>query len=815
MSQPEPTINEPIRKMLTTTNRRQTKSTTRKTVMTWLPRIIVTALYIITAILASIFVGSVQYVQYVATWCIIITGLTLLVFEVGKHYARSSFDHAVHAVRLLRVFLAVFNIGAVAAGVLLFPTEARTRLADTSKFVMAFLGLSLLVAVDFTYVEIARNPDEAIDSPGSLSESSYMRTMADTVDEALVAVDNDRKPSPPSPSPSPDANECTEHILSRKREREVSLEPATPKTATSAHAVDVKSPAKKGRVHLDTTLEEDAPDLSQSRSPSRTPSHPHSPALSGSPPHDVKVRQISQGVEDIKWQQSLEDGGPNAQPNITPSQDAGEMQRRIELTQAVLASQSTSGPPSSFASVEDVTEEAEEQDRASSLPHTRRPSDSDGGEPEKGLKRKLADRATSLGPESGPSTLTPAAETVKRPRDDADKDDNPRVSKRPSPPPEQHEESAPAPAPPPETPAPKLGGFMSYASTASPFASVKGQNVFSSAPPNNQKPPTSASTKQISLPLDTTPIHVPFASPFSQSSFAAFASSHTPPQPATPSTATKRTGFEAFAGSTSPFASASPFSPARSKSPLGNNKSSVLGRSKSPTRQTMGLNASAFGSYASVGAHAFSAPHPKRARAGSPDGGSSGSSLERKEESVFGIFGNGEASGSGEEEGDLDRDESDRAPSTFGERLRASKDGEEELSEEEKEKLTEQEGKMLSAYSVITGEEEEETLLQIRGKLYALCPQNQWKERGSGLLKLNVRRADGSGARLVMRKEAVYALLLNVPLFPGMKCFLAQDPRYIRFSVIEENKTVHYNLRASNAKIAQELLDEINANIPP
>lgn len=55
---------------------------------------------------------------------------------------------------------------------------------------------------------------------------------------------------------------------------------------------------------------------------------------------------------------------------------------------------------------------------------------------------------------------------------------------------------------------------------------------------------------------------------------------------------------------------------------------------------------------------------------------------------------------------------------------------------------------MLRPYAVITGEEEEETLLQIRGKLYALCPQNQWKERGSGLLKLNVRRADGSGARL-------------------------------------------------------------------
>ncbi|KAH0836784.1 hypothetical protein J3R83DRAFT_8535 [Lanmaoa asiatica] len=625
--------------------------------------------------------------------------------------------------------------------------------------------------------------------------------MADTVDDALVTVDNVRKPSPPPPSPSPDENECTEQTLSRKREREVSLEPATPRNATSAHALDVKSPAKRGRVHLDTTLEEDVLDT-QSQSRSRTPSHPHSPELSVSPPHDVKVRQISQGVEDMKWQQGLEsqqEAGPNSQPSIAPSQDVGETQSSIETTQDVCASQFASAPPSSFVSVEDAIEEAEEaRDTAPSLPHTRRASESDGGEPDKGLKRKLADRANSLGPESGPSTFTPTtAETAKRFRDDADEDDNPRVSKRPSPPPEQYEEPSPVPVsvPAPETPAPKLGGFMSYASAASPFASVKGQNIFSSASSNSQKPPTS-STKHVSSPLDTTPNHAPFTSPFSQSPFAAFALSQTSLQQATPSTATKRTGFEAFAGSTSPFASAAPFSHARSKSPLGNNngKSSILGRSKSPPRRAIGMNASVFSSYVG-GMQAFSVPHPKRARAESPNGGSSGSSLERKEGSVFGILGNGEWSGSGEEEGDADKEGSDRAPSTFGERLRASKDGDEE--------------------QMITGEEDEETLLHIRGKLYALCPQNQWKERGTGQLKLNVRRADGSGARLVMRKEAVYTLLLNVPLFQGMKCFLAQDPRYIRFSVIVNNKTMHYNLRVSNAKIAQELLDEINANIPP
>lgn len=87
-----------------------------------------------------------------------------------------------------------------------------------------------------------------------------------------------------------------------------------------------------------------------------------------------------------------------------------------------------------------------------------------------------------------------------------------------------------------------------------------------------------------------------------------------------------------------------------------------------------------------------------------------------------------------------------------------------------------------------------------------------------------------------MRKEAVYAVILNVTLFKGMSYALAQDPRYIRFSAIEEGKATHYNLRVrppsylrilpeilrkcfympkvSSAKMAQELLDEIKSNTP-
>lgn len=48
---------------------------------------------------------------------------------------------------------------------------------------------------------------------------------------------------------------------------------------------------------------------------------------------------------------------------------------------------------------------------------------------------------------------------------------------------------------------------------------------------------------------------------------------------------------------------------------------------------------------------------------------------------------------------------------------------------------------------------------------------------------------------VVMRKDAVYTLLLNITLFPGMRCSLSQDPRYLRFSAIENGVATTYNLK--------------------
>ncbi|KAG5653606.1 hypothetical protein H0H81_011978 [Sphagnurus paluster] len=546
--------------------------------------------------------------------------------------------------------------------------------------------------------------------------------------------ENSPPPSPPSPS--------IDTKLSRKREREVSLEPVSDADPPREHK-ETRTPAKKNRTQLATTTEEEDGGA-RSRSNSR------SPPQSDSPPHEMKirVRQISQGVEDINWR-STQVVTPDRDIVIDPATPHPSREEKDQDTP-----------------LGDSIEEPADSEVGSTVTNSEL-ADAESGD--KNLKRKFLERGTSQGPQDfGDNSKTPS-EPLKRPRDDAGTDDNPRETKRPSPPPEPKSPRTQKKGATASTP--KLSGFMAYASTTSPFAAVKGQNIFASHKAASPPPFNHTPTQPISI--------------FGTSSAEASGSS-------TPSF--QHSGFEGFASSTSPFASVS-----RSKSPILGS-TSKLGRNKSPPRRGNISNSNAFSPYAG-GSQSFAIPATKRARAGSPSS-SSRSSMERTPGlSVFGSNG-GATSDSGAED---DKDDG----ASFGAKLRAGKD------EDDEGKSDEEQGKfILSEQDVLTGEEDEQTVHQVRGKLFSLVGGNQWKERGTGTLKLNVKREDGSGARLVMRKEAVYTLLLNVTLFPGMRCSLAQDPRYLRFSVIEEGAAMHYNLRLANAKITKELLDEINAYIP-
>ncbi|KIK55703.1 hypothetical protein GYMLUDRAFT_47660 [Collybiopsis luxurians FD-317 M1] len=678
--------------------------------------------------------------------------------------------------------------------------------------------------------EIQRHPDDsatnsAVDTPDNVEDDGAPNPVTDGSTNTRDMTSRRSPVLPPSP-PSPSFND-SETKLSRKREREVSLEPLPGSTSKSNTITDLspsekdyaRTPAKKNRIHrsaeLDATAEEEdsrhasghhrsASNSSDGDSPPTTQADL---GIASSPPQEmkIKVRQISQGVEDLTWRnlkkQKKDDDhvasraigtALDEQENIA-SKDGDDLDNNDD--QAIMPDDGSVSAPPTTTQIASAASSARTSGSSS-----RRDSDSnlEGAASTLNLKRKYPDRGTSAEPTDShldATALASGSETsVKRPRDDSDKDDNPRETKRPTPPPlEKKDKPPPLPA---NTKPTSTSGFMAYASSSSPFASVKGQNVFASAPPPN--------SSAVKTPLPSSPV-------------LGGTTELAPSSSSTSSAGTKRSSFEAFASSSSPLASI-----AQTKSPvLGSGTfgaTSALGRAKSPSRRgphshastsvfgsssgstgpassSSGGGVSAFTAYASGGVQGFSLPVTKRARGEGDSGAGENSTL------AFGAAGGGgeDSDGGGNESG-----------GTFGEKLRAAEDdtnGDDDW-DESKPKVA------LSEQEVSTGEEDEETIHQVRGKLFALV-DGAWKERGTGLLKLNVRVADGGGARLVMRKEAVYTLLLNVTLFSGMKCSLAQDPRYLRFSVIEGSQvTTHYNLRLANAKIATELMQTIHENLP-
>jgi Ran-binding protein 3 len=96
--------------------------------------------------------------------------------------------------------------------------------------------------------------------------------------------------------------------------------------------------------------------------------------------------------------------------------------------------------------------------------------------------------------------------------------------------------------------------------------------------------------------------------------------------------------------------------------------------------------------------------------------------------------------------------------STFGDILASDKGGESECKENKFGNIEEVDsaccllfsGSCLSEYIslVHTGEEHEKTVHQTRAKLYTMDSRDTYKERGTGLLKVNVRKSDGRGGRL-------------------------------------------------------------------
>ncbi|KAL4956353.1 hypothetical protein BDW69DRAFT_192483 [Aspergillus filifer] len=101
-----------------------------------------------------------------------------------------------------------------------------------------------------------------------------------------------------------------------------------------------------------------------------------------------------------------------------------------------------------------------------------------------------------------------------------------------------------------------------------------------------------------------------------------------------------------------------------------------------------------------------------------------------------------------------------------------------------------------------TGEEEEKTYFACKAKLFHFSDK-EWRERGLGNFKVNVKVVDGvedkKSARMVMRADGVLRVMLNTALFKGMKVGDAagNEPRskQIHLASFEGNRSVPLLLR--------------------
>ncbi|KAL4996999.1 hypothetical protein BDV10DRAFT_195509 [Aspergillus recurvatus] len=104
-----------------------------------------------------------------------------------------------------------------------------------------------------------------------------------------------------------------------------------------------------------------------------------------------------------------------------------------------------------------------------------------------------------------------------------------------------------------------------------------------------------------------------------------------------------------------------------------------------------------------------------------------------------------------------------------------------------------------------TGEEEEKTYFSCKAKLFHFS-NKEWRERGLGTFKVNVKITDGvedkKGARMIMRADGVGRVMLNTPLFKGMKVGDAagNEPKatkQIHLASLEDSRSVPLLLRHS------------------
>ncbi|XP_055950151.1 ran-binding protein 3-like isoform X1 [Argiope bruennichi] len=149
------------------------------------------------------------------------------------------------------------------------------------------------------------------------------------------------------------------------------------------------------------------------------------------------------------------------------------------------------------------------------------------------------------------------------------------------------------------------------------------------------------------------------------------------------------------------------------------------------------------------------------------------------------------------------------------------------LSESAKEYESKQVKRKFDEVAVITGEEEEQNVLQINCKLFAFDKVSMnWQERGRGLLRLNDKECKGNlHSRVVMRIHGSLRVVLNTKVWAGMSVehpskktvrLTAYDPQGVKvFLVMAQPKDAEQLFHALDWRVATLKAQETTSTKQP
>ncbi|KND03243.1 uncharacterized protein SPPG_02296 [Spizellomyces punctatus DAOM BR117] len=122
----------------------------------------------------------------------------------------------------------------------------------------------------------------------------------------------------------------------------------------------------------------------------------------------------------------------------------------------------------------------------------------------------------------------------------------------------------------------------------------------------------------------------------------------------------------------------------------------------------------------------------------------------------------------------------------------------------------------LAETKAVSGEEDEETIYQTRGKLFvwdaSVKGKERWRERGKGMVKVNVKNGRAEQGRLVMRSDGSLRLILNTKIFSEMKCKVISE-KYVEFlgtTVDQPGQIAKFLLQFNKREPADELKEAID-----